>query len=275
MRIDTHCHYNLDPLYQDWRHHWQTAQDKGVTHSIVVGTGVETSHNAAELAALEQGLFFSAGIHPTQVTKWVQTESDPKHQLDQELRALRKLVEQNSKKLVAVGEVGLDYYRVAADDPQFAAIQKLQHLALQSQIELAQSFDLPIILHIRDKQTTAYKESYDVLKQVNRSQLILHCFSGSDEFLKQMEQLGAFFGVDGNITYPNTGGERPQRQAQPPSQVLRETDAPERTPQQQRGPTCQPWMVTLTEQYLVSELGFSADSLADNATRAFPKLTTG
>src|SRR6185369_5124359 len=148
MIIDTHCHYNMEPLHSEWQKHWQTAQNQGVEKSIVVGADVRSSQTAIEISGQEQNLYAAVGIHPD---VW---------QNSQDFSAIEEIGQLlPHQKIVAIGEVGLDYFHLTGDRDVIIAAQKT---AFQKHVALAKKHRLPLILHVRDKAEQAYWDTLDI-----------------------------------------------------------------------------------------------------------------
>ncbi|MDQ5950861.1 MAG: TatD DNase family protein [Patescibacteria group bacterium] len=267
MIIDTHCHYNLKPLVDDWRGYWQAAQAAGVVGSIIVGTSVETSKTGLDIAGQEQNLFVSLGIHPTESGRSIQLGDT--QSLQQAINELRKL--STSPKVIAIGECGLDYFRLTDQREQEI---ELQHKMLEEQLTLAEELRLPIVIHLRDSQEDAYRDFLKILKRTATRQqsFILHCVSGPIDFIQECVSLGAYIGVAGNVSYPNSGRIREIVTTVPADRILVETDAPFLPPQVSRGKTCEPQMIQWTVEYISTEFGYSPEKLLKNTIALFPQF---
>ncbi len=273
MIFDTHCHYNLGPLKADWKTHWKTAQDHGVTSAVVVGTDHESSRLACAIAEQTPGLFSSVGTHPETyhelVLDWLNSawnsETDLETVVAKDIEQSRQLLTNTS--VVAIGEVGLDYFRLPKDSKERSLTIALQQEAVSAYISLAQEFKLPLIFHVRDKETSAYFDLLEILrKQLNGSEhFVLHCISGPPEYLKEALELGAYIGVAANVTYATATAIRESIAMTPPDKVLTETDAPFLPPQAFRGKTCEPWMISQTGQYLTEHFKLSPEQCYQNA----------
>jgi TatD DNase family protein len=275
--IDTHCHYNLEPLWDPtqenaWKTHWSAAQERGVITSIIIGTEFDSSSHAVSMASSQPNLWASVGIHPNHVTDASLTELPDVWQLGLII----------NPKVVAVGETGLDYFRMDTD-PQIAEqTRTLQQQALLAHLQFAMQHDLPVILHVRDQKLpdeitsgNAYWDTYQLVKDhyQGTQPVILHCVSGPVSYLKKMLELGAYVGVAANVTYPSAEPIRQLVAATPVDRLLLETDAPFLPPQGYRGQTCEPWMIAHTSEYLQETFAISPQQLIENTYRLFPKLT--
>jgi TatD DNase family protein len=252
MKIfDTHCHYNMTPLYENWREHWQKAQEHGVIGSVVVGTNIETSKRAVEIAQVEENLLAAVGVHPHEYNDIDSTDLPTILLTHQSV--LLMLIKHNP--VIAIGETGLDYFRLPSENQEVSI--RNQQQALRMHIQLANEYSLPLILHVRDTGEQAY---WDVLQLLTddylfKAPFILHCVSGPKKYVEQALEMGAYIGVAGNATYSSAEPIRELVRLVPNDRLLTETDAPFLPPQPHRGKQCEPWMIAETAKYLVEKLG--------------------
>lgn len=277
--FDTHCHYNLEPLFSEgdqagaaWLQHWSEAQEHGVVGSVVVGTSLDTSTRAVELASQTAGFWSSVGIHPSHAV----TEPE----LVAAAAALEHLLQastQKNFKIVAIGEVGLDYFRLPSDPAAAAATQHAQRQNLLVQLELANKYQLPVILHVRDHETpespvtgNAYWDTLALLDQhyLWHKPVVLHCVSGPLAYVTQLVHRGAFVGVAGNVSYASAEPIRNIVSHVPSNRLLLETDAPYLPPKKYRGQVCQPWMIADTAEFVTNQFSVTSPELLSN-TQAF------
>ncbi len=223
--IDVHCHLNFKAFSEDYDAVIKEAQKNGVDTIINTGTSLESSERAMELAEKYPNLYAIVGIHPHHADKledgW-----------DEKLKTIAK----SSKKVLAIGEIGLDYYSYASNgivDP------RLQKEAFIRQIEIAHELGLPLQIHNR-------LAGEDILEIINHQSSIInhggmfHCFAGSHEVREKALELGFYLGFDGNSTYEGIAkGESvplPQHiEKTPIERILTETDSPYLTPEPDRG----------------------------------------
>jgi len=267
MIIDTHCHYNLAPLLTDWTKYWRQAQDHGVAKSIVVGANLISSQAAVDIAATDPNLFAAVGIHP---------EESQAEDIDDQLTQLQLLAKTPSTPLIAIGEIGLDYYRLSDSKDPVATQQEQQLFA--AQIELANQLQLPMIVHVRDRETPETQTSgnayWDALQMIKvqfkqRNSLIMHCASGPLSYIQQAVDLGAYIGMAANVTYKKADHLQQLARLIPPDRLLFETDAPFLPPQAFRGQTCEPWMITQTADFLTANFNFSLTQVYQNSLTCF------
>ena len=287
MLFDTHVHYNLEPLFsnnedwesdeiispQHWKSHWQTAQENDVAKSIIVGTNVSTSFRAIQISKLEENLFSTVGLHPTEVNQFAirinngENEKKVLNDLNAEINKIEHLALHHP--IVAIGEIGLDYYRLSTNQKQNDEIHKLQKYAFIEQLAIAKKLNLPMICHVRDKNNQAYSDVVEILQKEKPYKFVLHCISGPKEYVKEAIRLGGYAGFDGNITYPNAQNIREIFSLIPSDKILIETDAPFLPPQNFRGKICEPWMISKTAQFIQAELKGDINQINENAQRLF------
>ena len=260
MIIDTHCHYNLEPLHQNWQEHWKNAQDHEVVNSVVIGTSAETSQTALDLTAQNPLWKAAVGIHPNTQYK------------DEDFEKISVMATQNT--VVAIGETGLDYFRLDQNADNSKIIDS-QQLSLIEHIKLSNTLNLPLVIHLRDNEQAAYWDFLSIYKQhaQNNIPFILHCVSGPLEFVKEATALGAYIGVAGNVTYKNSDHIRAIVTAVSPERLLLETDAPFLPPIPHRGHISEPWMIQLSKNFLVETLSISEELLLQNTLELFPQFS--
>lgn len=292
--IDTHCHYNLEPLFSGsmdessekvveigkWRQHWQKAQEAGVVASVVIGTNVMTSYRAVQLCREDKNLYPAVSLHPTEVTEKIvmaqlesrSTEAEIDEMITNEINKIEYLASQSE--VIAIGECGLDYFRLPQQKELVDTVKQYQQQVFRELIEIGLEKNLPIICHIRDKDETAqngtaYWEALEILQQMKVKKFVLHCVSGPAEYVEAAIKLGAYVGFDGNITYPKADHLRSLFSLTPVDRRLVETDAPYLPPQEFRGQTCEPWMIAKTVEFIENSLDTSSESLLKNSQQFF------
>jgi len=283
--FDTHCHYNLEPFAETWQKHWQEAQDHGVQKSVIVGTDWLTSNTALIISQQDPNLFSAIGSHPGNYQEMIFEISERLHQtfsdsaiIEKELREelltniqteCKELKSILTKKVVAIGETGLDYFRLPENVSQ-PLIKEIQQLAFAKHLQLAQESQLPLIIHVRDTTDEAY---WDVLKILQKNAwqqpFILHCVSGPNAYVQKAIELGGYVGIAGNITYKNSDHLRELIEFAPADRRLLETDAPFLPPIPYRGKPCEPWMISETAKYVQNELELDLEQIYENSCRVF------
>lgn len=245
MLVDTHCHLDFPEFDLDRTEVIKRALGSGVRYIINVGSSLEATKRSIELANKYEPIYASVGIHPHDT-----------HQLDAEvfedLRGLAKF-----KKVVAIGEVGLDYYRpFPPKEVQIDAFLKFIHLSLD--------FSLPLIVHIR----SAHKDALQIFKQeIKPIRGVLHCFSGDEDFLKSCLELGLHISFTCNITFKKSDNLRRLARLAPLNRLLLETDAPFLAPQDMRGERNEPSYLKFLVDKLSELKGLSFDEVAKVTTQ--------
>ncbi len=272
--IDTHCHLNLSPLAEKAQEYYEKALLAGVEAMVVVGTDLQTSKSAIECATKFSSVFASIGIHPEEATPDISDE-----QIQSSIDALQTLL--SSEKVVAIGECGLDYSRF--DSNTWNETRQAQRKLFRAQAKLALKTQKALIIHCRSfrDQTTipfdAYADLLDELEALQQEnelpQFILHCASGSPDYISKAIQLGAYVSFAGNVTYPNAHAIRALLDVVPLDRLLVETDSPFLPPQSRRGQTNDPSGVMETARFIANTLEkelVDFDGIIDkNAHKAF------
>jgi TatD DNase family protein len=244
--IDTHAH--LDACADRPSALIRRARSAGVDRIITVGTGIESSQIALELADLHEEVFAALGIDPHQA-------GDAEAGRVDELRELLQ-----HEQAIAVGEIGLDYFRDRAPRDR-------QRRLFEAQLELAAELGKPVVIHTRD----ADADTAEVLSRFDGT-VVMHCFS-SPGLLDTALERGYYVSFAGNVTYPKASDLRGAAAQVPAERILAETDSPYLAPQARRGRPNEPANVALTVQELAKTRRVDPDELgaqiAANAAAAF------
>ncbi len=259
--IDVHCHLNFAAFEKDYDEVIKRAVAAGVTTIINVGTKLDSSQKAVELAEKYDNLYAIVGVHPHHADK-IELGTDWIEQLEN--------IAKSSKKVVAIGEIGMDNYRYQSNgitDPI------LQRKIFIEQIELAHKLKLPLQIHNRH----AGKEIIDILTShksliLNHNPGMFHCFAGNIEILKSVLNLGFCVGFDGNITYKGLAPGEDTALADlvkyvPLDRILVETDSPFLTPQPHRGKRNQPSYAILVGQKIAEIKGIPLEEVDKQTTK--------
>lgn len=244
MIFDTHIHLNDKKIYENLDFYIQDALNKGVKKFLCVGYDLESSKLAIEIANKYHEVYASIGIIPTEYKQYN----------DDSINNLRKLMDK-SNKIVAIGEIGLDYYWEKEE-----SVRTLQKKIFIEQIELANELNLPISIHCRD----AYKDTLDILKEhacIKKG--IMHCFSGSLESAKEFIKLGYLIAFGGVLTFKNSIKTKEVLQNIDLKDVVFETDAPYLAPTPFRGKINIPSYIVETVKYASSLLNCPKETLED------------
>jgi TatD DNase family protein len=258
--IDTHCHLDFPHFDEDRDAVLAQAAQAGVTAIINPGTDLESSRRAVDLAERFESIYAAVGVHPHDASTFD----------GQVLTSLRELAARPG--VVAVGEIGLDYYRDLSPRPQ-------QRAAFRAQLDLATELDLPVIIHQRESADDVMSVLGDWAAGGHPG-CVLHAFSGDRAMTDEAISHGFYIGVGGPLTYPQRGPASKNARrlpevvaALPLDRILVETDAPYLSPHPYRGQRNEPARVMLVVERLAELRGLSLDEMShqvtENARRLF------
>lgn len=258
--IDTHCHLDLPDFDDDREEVLDRAQEAGVAAVIIPGTNLESSRRALELAERKDILFAAVGHHPNDSGGWN----------DNSVKQLRTLA--RHPKAVAIGEIGLDYYRETTP-------HEVQKRILHNQLELAAELALPVIVHNRDAGSDLMSILTDWHAQLasGSSPLqegpgVLHSFSGDPAMAQKALAHHFFIGFTGPVTFSNAPEIRGLSARTPIERMLVETDSPYLSPHPYRGKRNEPARVKLVAEKIAELQGISYESLAEATTANAKRL---
>lgn len=227
--IDTHCHLDFRQ-YQDDRATVIKRSLQQLAAMINIGAGLEASRDAVELSRQYDRLYATVGLHPQD------TEPENELGLEEQLAVFRKLAEE-SDKVVAIGEVGLDYTPVPAGERQRERSEQVK--LLRRQLDLARDLALPVVIHSRE----TLDETMAILREHEIERAVFHCFTYGPEEAKQVLDAGYRVSLTGIVTFAKASGVRKTARYLPADRLMVETDAPFLAPVPHRGKRCEPWMV--------------------------------
>ena len=245
--IDTHVHINFDAFEADLdavRDRWRSSGVVQLVHSCV--TPAEFT-KTQKLADRFPELFFSVGLHPLDASLW-QTD------LDTQIRELAS----SDKRVVAIGEMGLDFFK--ADNHQ------LQSEVFRSQLKIANDLDLPVIIHCRDAASTMRQICQKFQSKFGQIRGVMHCWSGTPAETQWFLDLGFYISFSGVVTFKNATQIQASAKLVPIDKLLVETDCPFLAPVPKRGKRNEPAFVSHVASYLAQLRGESLDTLADRTT---------
>lgn len=247
--IDTHVHVQ-DKIYcRDIREVMQRAAQAGIEGMVVVGYDYNSSEEAIALCAQYDYLRAAVGIHPHDARSW-------------NTRTVQQLkIIAGNKKVVAIGEIGLDYFRSLSSKEQ-------QQAVFLEQLRLALELCLPVIIHSRE----ATEDVLAVLKNYPQATGVIHCYSGTIAQADKFLALGYYIGICGNVTYPQAHLLREVARAIPLERLLLETDAPYLAPQIQRGKRNEPAFLVHTAEEISRLKGVAVTTLTHQTTENARKL---
>jgi TatD DNase family protein len=220
--IDTHAHLDDERYFDDLDEVIENAKIHGVEGVLIPGANIDDLKRAQKIAHANENIYFAAGVHPY-------------HHEQYDEKILREFLE--DEKCIAVGECGLDYYRLPEDENEKKDEKLAQQKVFKAHIELAKSVKKPLIVHIRD----ANDDSKKVLLQNDAKEVggVLHCYNASEHLLSLADE-GFYFGIGGVLTFKNAKNLVEVLPKIPRNKLLVETDAPYLTPHPHRGKRNEP-----------------------------------
>lgn len=228
------------------------ARETGIALMVTVGIDIPDSQAALDLAKKERGMFCAVGIHPHDASKLKEKDLNTLEEFSQD------------EKVVAIGEIGLDFYRNLSP-------REVQRAAFLQQLGVAKKLKKPVIIHCRD----AYKELIELILDSGPPDKggVVHCFSGDWDSAKAFLDFGFFLSFAGNITYPQAYELREVLKRSPMEKILMETDAPFLTPQPEKGKRNEPAFVKYTYRQAAEIKGLHlsrwAETVFENALKIF------
>lgn len=254
---DTHCHLTANVFERDRKQVVERALQNGIQWIVVPGMDMESSRQAVALAKEFSNVYAAVGIHPHNADDWIESYS-------QELRDLAK-----SEFVVAIGEIGLDYYRNLST-------QKNQLHAFRSQLELAADARLPTIIHNREATNEVINILREWVSDIDRPFQsragVLHAFSADLETAQVAVQVGFYIGIAGPISYKNSSKLQHVAANLPISRILTETDSPFLTPHPNRNRRNEPANVVVVAEHLSRIIKRDYDTTATITSRNAAKL---
>ncbi|MBN8204111.1 MULTISPECIES: TatD family hydrolase [Bacillaceae] len=251
MFFDTHAHLNAEQYNEDLQEVIDRALDEGISNIVVVGFDRPTIEKAMELTEKYDFIYASVGWHPVDAIDM--TEDD--------LQWIEEL--SSHPKVVALGEMGLDYYWDKSP-------KDIQQEVFRKQIRLAKKVKLPIVIHNRD----ATADIVEILKEEGAGEVggIMHCFSGSPEIAKECVDMNFFISLGGPVTFKNAKKPKEVADVIPLEKLLIETDCPYLTPHPFRGKRNEPSYVKLVAEQIAEIKGLSVEEVAQATTENAKKL---
>ena len=249
--IDSHCHLDHDPLFNNINEILNRSKSVGLKKLLTICTSNESFENIKKILEIDKIIYGTYGIHPhetknNKVTKNIIIENIKKH-----------------PKLIGIGETGLDfYYNHSQKDEQIKSFKE--------HIEASIEVDLPIIVHSRN----AEHETFEILNKYRnqKPKILMHCFTGSYEFFKEMEKLNSYFSASGIITFSNSLSLQKTFAKIPNNKLLVETDSPFLAPIPMRGKKNEPSFIKYTIKKLAEIKNINMSEMINITTDNFNKL---
>jgi len=251
LLVDTHAHLDSSQFRDDQAEVIARAQAQGISHILTIGCDLESSRASVAIALRHPDIYAAVGVHPHDAAGFNAVVR----------RELKRLAQED--KVVAIGEIGLDYYRDRSP-------REAQRKAFTDQLALARELDLPVIVHDRDAHDDVLAILADAGAGLNG---VLHCFSGDAAMARRCLELGLYISIAGPVTYPKNDGLQEVVRAISIDRLLVETDCPYLAPQAHRGKRNEPAYVRRTAEKIAELKGLSLQDVARitslNAWRLF------
>ena len=249
--IDSHCHLDHEPLLSDIDNIISRSKETGITKLLTICTTAESFLKIKEIINKDELIYGSYGIHP--------------HETEQNHINKKDIIEnvKENKRIIGIGETGLDFF--------YNHSNKIRQIeSFKEHIEASIELNMPIIIHSRNAET----ETFEILNDYKSSKLkiLMHCFTGSLEFSKQLLSLDSFFSASGIITFKNSNDLRETFKTVPLDRLLIETDSPFLAPVPKRGKKNEPSFIRYTAEKLSELKKISFHDLVKFTSNNFNKL---
>lgn len=261
--VDVHGHL-VDEMFENDLENVISNSDENLTFYLTAGVDMSSSEKSVELAEKHKKLYATVGVHPEDVFDLVDDKID-------KVKIERLISLCQSKKVVAIGEIGLDYhYLQDKSEEEIKIIKSAQQMAFECQLDLANLIGLPVVIHSRD----AMGDTIEILKRNKlERESLLHCFSGSIESAKILMELGFSFSFGGVATFKNSKNVQEVIKFLPLERIMLETDCPYMSPEPFRGKRNEPKNVVYVADAIARIKGVSIEEVArittENAKRMF------
>ena len=248
MFTDTHCHLSKED-YDDIEKVIEDAKINHINRLIISGCEKRNIDESIEIASNYENIYLALGFHPEEVDNITKKDID-----------ILKNKIKNNKKVVAIGEIGLDYHYVKDN-------KEKQKKLFREMIGIAKELNLPVVIHTRD----AFQDTYDILKE-EKVEGVIHCFSGNLENAKMYMKIGFSLGIGGVLTFKNSNLKETIKEI-PLDNIVLETDSPYISPEPVRGTKNEPKNVYYVAEKLADIKGITLEELSkkteDNVNRIF------
>ncbi len=248
--IDSHCHLDQEPLNENLPDVISRCKEVGIQRLLTISTTTESFQKIIKLVEYDKIIYGTFGIHP--------------HEADKEMLTKDEIVSKfNNKKIIGVGETGLDFY--------YNNSQKEKQIeSFKNHIEAALYLNKPIIIHSRN----AEHETYEILNDYkdNNLKILMHCFTGSYNFAKKLMNFNSFFSASGIITFKNSIDLQKTFGKLPLNKLLIETDSPYLAPMPMRGKSNEPSYIKYTLKKLAELKKIKIEDLQSETTNNFIRL---
>lgn len=238
--IDTHCHLEMEAFDPDRDDVIKRAKEAGLEAVITIGSDFDGCKGAVELANKYDFIYAAIGIHP----------HDAKDFTEEIFNKIKHWVTNSNPKVIAIGEIGLDYHYDHSP-------REIQKEVFKKQLYYAKEIDLPVIIHCRE----ASKDTLKILEESGVTRGVMHCFSGDMDMAEKAMGMGFYISIAGTVTFKNANRLREIARAIPDDYLLLETDAPYLSPEPLRGKRNEPANVVHTAKFIAELRGISYEDI--------------
>jgi TatD DNase family protein len=249
--IDSHCHLDHEPMFSEIKEVLKRSKEVGITKLLTISTTTESFDKILKLIKIDPIIFGTFGIHP--------------HESSTNIVSKETIIEntKKNKKIIGVGETGLDFFYNHSD-------KEKQISSFKTHIEAAIELNIPIVVHSRNAEEETFK-ILNTYKDKN-PKILMHCFTGSEDFAKKLISLNAFFSASGIITFNNSTELQNTFKAIPNNKILIETDSPYLAPIPMRGRKNEPSFIKHTAKKLAELKLLSLEKIQSITSHNFNKL---
>ena len=249
--IDSHCHLDRDPLLSNLNNIIQRSKDIGIKKILTISTSIKSFSRVKEIVKKDEIIYGTIGIHP--------------HEADKDIVDANFFIKnlRENKKIIGIGETGLDFYYENSD-------REKQIESFKIHIDAALESNVPLIIHSRN----AEEKIFDILNDYKNKKLkiLMHCFTGSQKFAKKLLNLNVYFSASGIITFKNSEELQKTFKFLPLERILIETDSPFLAPVPNRGKKNEPSFIDFTAKKLAEIKGIKKAKLEKVTTENFDNL---
>ena len=249
--IDSHCHLDHEPMYSDLENVINRSKNIGVEKILSICTTNDSFKKIIKIVNFDPIIYGTYGIHPHECSKNIVTKDEIINNIKQ------------NKKIIAIGESGLDFYYNHSD-------REKQISSFKVHIEASLDLNMPIIVHSRN----AENETYEILKSYEefKPKILMHCFTGSTEFANKLLSMGSYFSASGIITFKNSTDLQETFKLIPNDKLLIETDSPYLAPVPLRGKKNEPSYIKHTLEKLAYLKNIETDKMEKITSKNFNSL---
>lgn len=247
--IDTHSHINFEDYKENFDDFIQELKDNEIQNVIIPGVEPSTFDEIISLCKQYDILFGAIGVHP----------SEAKTYTDETEKRIYKLCQ--NKKIIAIGEIGLDYYWEQET-------KELQKEVFRKQLKIAEELQIPVLIHDRE----AHEDTFEILQEFNLKNVVFHCFSGNADFAKKCIVKGYYIAIGGVVTFKNAKDLKEVAKITPLDKLLLETDAPYLAPVPYRGKLNSPAYLKYIAQEIANLKEIDVEEVKKQTTNNAQKL---